>query len=128
MNEVVLTVDEIRGTTPESSYNKLKNKLELLRTTGVTKVIFPANDNNNKILSLEIPIGATSIVPPLQIDFNGWTLQVKNNNTSLFVLFAFGKWDAELNRNTYVTNENIDKLDFRDCPNLSSGNMIIDTN
>lgn len=41
MNEVVLTVDEIRDTTPESSYNKLKNKLELLRTTGVTKVILP---------------------------------------------------------------------------------------
>ncbi|MBP3220030.1 MAG: hypothetical protein J6M37_06170 [Prevotella sp.] len=125
MNEVILTVDEIRDTTPELSYNKLKDKLEELRTDGVTKVIFPANDNNNKILSLEIPLGGTSIVPPLQIDFNGWTLQVKNNNTSLFFLFAFGKWDAELKRSTYVTNENIDKLDFRDCPNLSSGRKLL---
>jgi len=125
MNEVVLTVDEIRGTTPESSYNKLKDKLEELRTDGVTKVIFPANDNNNKILSLEIPIGATSIVPPLQIDFNRWTFQVKNNNTSLFVLFAFGIWDKEMQRDTYVTNDNIDRLDFRDCPNLSSGRKLL---
>ena len=125
MNEVVLTVDEIRDTTPELSYNKLKNKLELLRADGV-KVIFPANDNsNNKILSLEIPLGATSIVPPLQIDFNGWTLQVKNNNTSPFVLFAFGIRDEEMQRDTYVTNENIDRLDFRDCPNLSSGRKLL---
>lgn len=43
MNEVVLTVDEIRGTTPELSYNKLKDKLEGLLTDGVTKVILPTS-------------------------------------------------------------------------------------
>lgn len=125
MSEATLTFEQI------SSYSNLKNTLESFWSQGYEKVTFPelcVTLYGYGIVFFEIPPDGRPIKSPRQIDFNGWTIQVKNTIKS-FGLFDLERRDAQGNavnlKGIHITKSDIDAGDFRACPELANGRKLL---
>ena len=125
MSEATLTFEQI------SSYSNLKNAMESYRNQGYTKVTFPelsATQYGYGIVFYEIQLGDSPIKSPRQVDFNGWTIKVKNSEAS-FGLFDLERRDAQghaiILKDLHVTKHDIDSGDFRACPELATGRKLL---
>lgn len=125
MSEATLTFEQI------SSYSSLRDAMESYWSQGYEKVTFPelcVTLYGYGIVFFEIPPDGRPIKSPRQIDFNGWTIQVKNTIKS-FGLFDLERRDAQGNavnlKGIHITKSDIDSGDFRACPELATGRKLL---
>lgn len=123
MSEVTLTLSDI------ASYSTLKSAMESYRSQGITKVNFPALQGTG-VKSYTIPSDGNFIQLPPQVDFKGWTIIAENHkyNGTAYVkcpLFSIEKWSNEQKTDFHLTKADVDRGNYRMCPELCSGRKLL---
>ena len=103
--------------------------MESYRSQGITKVNFPALQGTG-VKSYTIPSDGNFIQLPPQVDFKGWTIIAENHkyNGTVYVkcpLFSIEKWSNEQKTDFHLTKADVDRGDYRMCPELCSGKKLL---
>lgn len=130
----ILDVPEIiiLNDTASKRYKALRTKFVDFINAGVSYVKFSAPPSGNSMLELEVPANlkhSIRLVP--HVDFNDWTIKIKNNCGDVS-LFDYEIKDIDNNGNLHhgsthlhVTKEQVDSGDFSEEPVLSTGKKLL---